>query len=171
MKKIFIAVLFAGATFSVNAQDTPARLDNNASNTAYNVPEYIRINYETNYPGIAASVWEPVNGIWRVTYKGNNRINQLYYNKEGESYMVVLPVLRNNVPETAITAAIDLYGSKVYDIAKVKDANNQDIYKVRMLDKNILSSAWMNEKGAVITSDIFKTKPEESKLSSSTTTL
>ncbi|HEX7906183.1 MAG TPA: hypothetical protein VF487_20055 [Chitinophagaceae bacterium] len=163
MKRIFFAVLVTGATFAANAQDTPARLNNNASNTAYNVPEYIRVNYETNYRGMDASVWEPVNGIWRVTYKNNNRINQLYYNKDGETYSVVLPVLRNNVPETVITAAIDLYGSKIYDIAKMKDANNVDVYKVRILEKAVLASTWMDDKGVIITSSIYRTKTDNNK--------
>lgn len=160
MKQLFLSVALAAITLTLSAQVTVYKVESKGSNEAYVVPENIRADFVTNNPNAAAVTWAPINGMWQATYLHNNRLSQMYYTENGNSWMVALPVISTQVPEEVVTAAITVYGSSLYDITKMKAADNTDVYQVRLLENNIPRSIWMNESGTVVT-DVYKVKLDE----------
>lgn len=161
MKKVILATMLMAATWSLSAQVTVYRLESSGTNPAYSVPEYIRVNFETANPNITVVTWAPVNDMWRATYNKDNRITQIYYNNTGEAYRVALPVISTHVPEEVIAAAVGMYGESLYDITKMRAADNSDVYQVRLLEKSVPRSVWMNEQGIIVTTDVYKVKMDE----------
>jgi hypothetical protein len=164
MKKVIFGMLLLMATISLSAQVTVQRLESTSTNPAYTVPDYIRVNFETAYPTVTVVNWAPVNEMWRATYNDNNRMTRIYYNQTGEMYRLALPVISTHVPEEVVTSAINLYGESLYDITKMKAADNTDVYQVRLMENSTPRSVWMNESGVVMTSGVYKIKIEDDKM-------
>jgi hypothetical protein len=141
MKKTILAIILAGSSAAVCAQDT-SNMNNNrmdsAQNTtgvqtstgdynAYaNMPPSIQRNFQAQYPGVTNAQWQPTyNGLWRASYMQNGQWMNVNYSPRGESFMVALPVLQSSVPAEIVSKAMDLYGGNVYDISLVKLPNPQ----------------------------------------------
>jgi hypothetical protein len=161
MKKVILATMLMAATWSLSAQVTVYRLESSGTNPAYSVPDYIRMNFETANPNITVVTWVPVNEMWRATYKDNNRITQIYYNNTGEAYRVALPVISTHVPDEVIASAVGTYGESLYDITKMKAADNTDVYQVRLIENSMPRSVWMNAEGIMVTTDVYKVKVDD----------
>jgi len=157
MKKVVFAMILAAATLSLSAQVT-YRLESSGSNPAYSVPNEIKVNFETAYPSVTTVTWAPVNEMWRATYTDNNRITQIYYNNMGEAYRLALPVISTHVPDEVITTAIAAYGSSLYDITRMRAADNVDVFQVRLLENNMPRSIWVNAQGVEVTGNVYKVK-------------
>ena len=165
MKKVIIATMLMAATWSLSAQVTVYKLESSGTNPAYAIPEHIRMDFQSHYPTITVVNWAPVSEMmWRATYTENNRISQIYYNNTGQAYRVALPVISTHVPEEVVTAAINTYGANLYDITKMKAADNTDVYQVRLLENNMPKSVWMDQNGILVTSDVYKVKVEEDEI-------
>ena len=162
MKKVIMAMVFAAATWSVSGQ--VVKMETTGSNPAYNVPEHIRIHFETSNPTVTTVTWAPVSEMWRASYRENNRVTQVYFNNTGEAYRVALPVISTHVPEEVVTAAMDLYGAILYDITKMRSAGNTDVYQVRLLENSVPRSIWMDEKGVEVKTDVYKIKVEDDEM-------
>ena len=113
MKRIFLALTFVASCIAASAQVKVYRLESVGENEAYvvNVPTYIRTSFETTYPGMTYVVWQPTEELWRATYLENNRVSNVYYTSNGDSYRTSLPVLMTYVPEEIVTDAINKYGT------------------------------------------------------------
>ena len=161
MKKIFVLTALVTAAWSLSAQEvTVYRLQSSGSYPGYSVPAYIRTDFETNYPGVTVITWEPVNTFWRASYTQDNRITYIYYNEAGVNFRTALPVIQNSVPEEIVTRAIHVYGPVVYGITKMKAANDNDVYQLRLLENGSIKTVWMDADGKAVT-DVYKLKPNE----------
>src|SRR5260370_1311579 len=135
MKKIIISTILVAASLSLLAQNDNVYTAASTGNyKAYNVPDKIRINFQTSYPAVTNATWEPMNQGWRASYNSNNRLIYVYYSGTGASYTVALPAIHNQVPEDVITKAINLYGNSFYDITMMKSASNMNVYHVRLAE-------------------------------------
>ena len=160
MKKVVFSTMLMAATLCLSAQVTTYRMETTGSNPAYSVPNEIKVNFETAYPTITTVTWTPVENMWRAGYTDNNRITQIYYNNTGEAYRLVLPVISTHVPDEVISAAVATYGASLYDITRMRAADNTDVYQVRLIENSTPRSIWMNESGTVVTNSIYKVKVE-----------
>lgn len=141
MKKTILALIVAGSSVAVCAQDT-TNMNNNRMDSAQNMtgnqtstgnynayanmPPSIQRNFQAQYPGVSNAQWQPTyNGFWRASYMQNGQWMNVNYSPRGESFMVALPVLQSNVPSDIVSRAMDLYGGNVYDISLVKLPNPQ----------------------------------------------
>src|SRR5262245_23821652 len=127
MKKVLFAMVLLTAAISLSAQVTVYKLEGSESNQAYSVPSHVQINFTSTNPTITNANWMPVDNMWRATFTQDNRITRIYYNplrfdNTSEQYRVVLPVINTYVPEEVITAAINAYGTSLYDITRVMTA-------------------------------------------------
>ena len=162
MKKVILATMFMAATWTLSAQVTVYRLESSGTNPAYSVPDYIRANFETTHPTVTVVNWAPApDNMWLATYNNNNRVTRVYYNNTGEAYRLALPVISTQVPEEVVTAAIGMYGNSLYDITRMKAADNADVYQVRLLENAQPRSVWMHEDGTIVTTDVYKIKTED----------
>ena len=160
MKKVVFATMLLAATLSLSAQVTTYRMETTGTNPAYSVPNEIRVNFETAYPTVSTVTWTPVDNMWKASYTDNNRTTQIYYNNNGEAYRLALPVISTHVPDVVVSAAIAAYGLSLYDITRMRAADNTDVYQVRLLENSVPRSIWMNESGTVVTNSIYKVKVE-----------
>jgi hypothetical protein len=69
----------------------------NAYGTATSIPYNVQKNFQSEHPGISDARWEQANDLWRVNYKNNGQDMNVYYGANGQSFMVALPVLQNQV--------------------------------------------------------------------------
>ena len=187
MKKTLIALLFVGSssallaqtvTDSTNSNPNTTTNDMNAmdnSNTtsvstgnynaygtvAVDVPATVRYSFQKDYPNVTGAQWyQTPNGQLRVMYKDMNDqdMDVYYYGTSAQSYMVSLPVRQSLTPDDIITKAKSMFGMSVYDINRVKAANNEDVYHVRLLDNGQVRSVWISEQGTeVAAADVFRT--------------
>ena len=158
-------------SYSLYAQEPVViKMKTEGANSAYNVPVPIRVNFESNYPDMKVVTWEPSTGWWHVTYKGDNRINHVYYSTQlwyiehPMSYSVALPVTNTYVPDEVAAAAVNLYGNSLYSITKMKSANDADVYQVSLTENGTVRSTWMDAQGVVVTDDIYKVKTDNDKI-------
>jgi hypothetical protein len=158
MKKMILAVLFVSAVISVSAQEvTTYKVHNpNGTVTEVKVPPHILNAFNTTYPGVTVLMWEPVKSWWRASYPLENRVVYVFYNEQAVNYRVSLPVLQNNVPEDVVNTALKVHGPIVYGIAKMKSADNTDIYQVRLMENGSTRVVWMDGNGTAVT-NMFKT--------------
>lgn len=162
MKKVILATMLMAATWTLSAQVTVYRLESSATNPAYSVPDYIRVNFETVHPNVTVVTWSPApDNMWLATYNDNNRVTRVYYNTSGEAYRLALPVISTHVPEEVVTAAIQMYGASLYDVTRMKAADNSEVYQVRLLENAVPRSVWMNADGTIVTTEVFKIKTED----------
>lgn len=141
MKKTILAMIIAGSSAAVCAQDTTTMKDtrmDSAQNmtgtqtstgdySAYgtaNMPTMIQRNFQAQYPSATDAQWQQTyNGFWRATYRQSGQLMTIHYAPNGESFMVALPVLQSNVPQDIVNRALELYGNNLYDITLVKLPN------------------------------------------------
>jgi hypothetical protein len=99
------------------------------------------------------------NGQYRVIYKDNMNqdLDVYYYGTSAQSYFVALPVRESLTPEDVVSRARTMYGLGVYDINRVKAANMEYVYHVRLLDNGQVRSIWLSEQGdEVAAADVFR---------------
>lgn len=136
---------------------------------AYGIPDYVQMNFQTNYPGITNLTWDRPTADWyhgyysdangrytHVYYATDPYYNVQYYPERVVGYTVSLPVLQTYVPDAVISTATNQYKQNLYDIAAVKGNNNQDIYLVRVLDNGEMKSMYMDANGTAVT-DYYRT--------------
>jgi hypothetical protein len=187
MKKTLIALLFVGSSSALLAQtvtdstnsnpntttDDMNAMDNNSTTSvstgnysaygtvAVDVPATVRYSFQKDYPNVTGAQWyQTPNGQLRVMYKdmNNQDMDVYYYGTSAQSYMVSLPVRQSLTPDDIITKAKSMFGMSVYDINRVKAANNEDVYHVRLLDNGQVRSVWISEQGTeVAAADVFRT--------------
>jgi hypothetical protein len=81
-----------------------------------------------------------------------------YYGTSAQSYMVSLPVRESLTPEDVISKAKTMYGLSIYDINRVRAANMDYVYHVRLLDNGQVRDVWLSEQGnEVAAADVFRT--------------
>jgi hypothetical protein len=187
MKKTLIALLFVGSSSALLAQTFTDSTDSNMNTTtndmntidnststsvstgnynaygtvAVDVPATVRYSFQKDYPTVTSAQWyQTPNGQLRVMYKdmNNQDMDVYYYGTSAQSYMVSLPVRQSLTPDDIITKAKNMFGMSVYDINRVKAANNEDVYHVRLLDNGQVRSVWISEQGTeVAAADVFRT--------------
>lgn len=151
------------STTTDNANSTSVSTGNyNAYGTvAVDVPATVRYSFQKDYPNVTNAQWyQTPNGQLRVMYKdmNNQDMDVYYYGTSAQSYMVSLPVRQSLTPDDIITKAKSMFGMSVYDINRVKAANNEDVYHVRLLDNGQVRSVWISEQGTeVAAADVFRT--------------
>jgi hypothetical protein len=128
---------------------------------AVDVPATVRYSFQKDYPNVTGAQWyQTPNGQLRVMYKdmNNQDMDVYYYGTSAQSYMVSLPVRQSLTPDDIITKAKSMFGMSIYDINRVKAANNEDVYHVRLLDNGQVRSVWISEQGTeVAAADVFRT--------------
>ena len=180
MKKTLIALLLVGSSSALFAQAVTNTTDENtntADNTittsvstgsypaygtvAVDVPTTVRYSFQRDYPMVTSAQWYLTpNGQYRVIYKDN--MNQdadvYYYGTSAQSYSVALPVRESLTPEDLVSKAKSMFGLSVYDINRVRAANMDYVYHVRLLDNGQVRSVWLSEQGnEVAAADVFRT--------------
>jgi hypothetical protein len=170
MKKTILGMMMLITGVSLFAQEpTVVRMQTTSSNAAYSIPDPVRVSFETSYPEAVMTTWEPSGEWWRATYRGDRKINHVYYaatgyyaNYPSTFFTVALPVINTYVPDEVVSSAIDKYGSRLYSITQMK--GTEGIYQVRLLDHGIAENTWMNASGTVLTdADVFKVKTDDDK--------
>jgi hypothetical protein len=160
MKAILFSLMLLVAIFSSAQEVTIYRLNNTGTYPGKQVPAYVKTHFEKTYPGMTVTAWEPVNAMWRATYNDNNRVVHVYYNEWGNHYRSILPVVQNNVPEDVVTTALTRYGPVVYAITKMKGADDAEVYQLKLIEKGISRSVWMDASGTEVTK-VFRTADDD----------
>lgn len=175
MKRTLIALLLVGSSSALLAQEeVKPTTDENTTTTsistgnyhaygtvAVDVPATVRYSFQKEYPNVTSAQWyQTPNGQLRVIYKDNMNqdVDVYYYGTSAQSYMVALPVRQSLTPDEIVGKAKTMYGLSVYDINRVKAANMEDVYHVRLLDNGQVRSVWISEQGnEVAAADVFRT--------------
>ena len=120
----------------------------NAYGTAVSIPYNVQKNFQTEHPGVADARWEQSNDLWRVNYKNNGQDMNVYYGANGQSFMVALPVLQNQVPEEVVSKVKEMHGNTVYDIITMKGTDSVDFYQIRIMEAGQLRTERINADGS-----------------------
>ena len=180
MKKTLIDLLLVGSSSALFAQAVTNTTDENTNTTdntittsvstgsypaygtvAVDVPTTVRYSFQRDYPMVTSAQWYLTpNGQYRVIYKDN--MNQdadvYYYGTSAQSYSVALPVRESLTSEDVVAKAKSMFGLSVYDINRVRAANMDYVYHVRLLDNGQVRSVWLSEQGnEVAAADVFRT--------------
>src|SRR5258705_9003239 len=154
MKKIMIALLVLIAGFALSAQETAVyKGQTSGSNKLYGVPEPVLIKFLAVHTDPAFATWETKNGWWHAAYKDDaTSMTHVYYSMQpyylvpvpgrDVDFKVILPVINTDVPMHIRTAAINIYGSKLYSITKLTIADNQDTYQVALIEDGKMRTVW-----------------------------
>jgi len=128
---------------------------------AVDVPSTVRYSFQKDYPTVTNAQWyQTPNGQLRVMYKdaNNQDMDVYYYGNSAQSYMVSLPVMQSFASEDIVSKAKSMFGLNVYDINRVKAANDEYVYHLRLLDNGQIKSVWLSEQGnEVAATDVFRT--------------
>jgi hypothetical protein len=152
MKKIFFSLVFITTSYFVMAQeDTIVTMKTTTSNPAYTAPSIITTTFRTTYPDVTDVVWAPMGDWWVATYNRNNRLMRSYYTPGSVTFNLALPVLNGMVPENIISSAFNAYGNSLYDITRMKDMENMEIYQVRLLENGAFRTLYMDQTGKIVT--------------------
>lgn len=173
MKKTIAALLFVGSSIAMWAQEVQNTDNNNSTTTttistsgyhaygtAPNIPPTIQYSFQKEYPNVTNAQWyQTPAGQWRVRYKNDVQdMDVYYYGTSAQSYMVALPVLESQTPEDIISKVKTMYGMNLYDINRIKAANNQYVYHMRLLENGQVRDEWISEDGtAVAATDVYRT--------------
>jgi len=153
MKKIMIALLVLMTGFAVSAQEMAVY--KGESYKTNSVPEPILIKFLAVHTDPVFATWETKNGWWHAAYKDDaTSMTHVYYSMQpyylvpvpgrDVDFKVILPVINTDVPMHIRTAAINIYGSKLYSITKLTIADNQDTYQVALIEDGKMRTVWMN---------------------------
>jgi hypothetical protein len=128
---------------------------------AVDVPTTVRYSFQKEYPNVTNAQWYLTpNGQYRVIYKDNSNqdVDVYYYGTSAQSYMVSLPIRQSLTPDDIVTKARSMYGMSVYDINRVRAADSQYVYHLRLLDNGQVKDVWLNEQGnEVVQANVFRT--------------
>ncbi len=128
---------------------------------AVDVPSTVRYSFQKENPMVTNAQWyHTPTGQLRVMYKDNNNQDKdvYYFGSSAQSYTVSLPVMQSFTSEDIVTKAKSMFGLSVYDINRVKAANNEYVYHVRLLNNGQVKSVWISEQGTeVAATDVFRT--------------
>lgn len=160
---------------STNQNSTNSMYNTNTSTSNYNafgVPNYVQMNFQTQYPTVSNLTWTSPTADWYHGYYSDNAgrythvyystdpyYNVQYYPERVVSYTVSLPVLQTYVPDAVVTTASNLYKHNLYDIAAMKGNDEQEVYVVRVFDNGELKSMWMDPNGTAVT-DMWRTEEQ-----------
>lgn len=132
--------------------DGTYRLLSTGDYSAYSAPSHVQLYFTRDYPTVNTTVnWMPIGEYWRASYNDAGRYSHVFYTSSGDNFMVALPVTQSWVPDDVITAASNMYGGSVYDITMLKGYNNANVYQVRFLNGNEITSEWLNDQGVKVT--------------------
>lgn len=127
---------------------------------AVDVPSTVRYSFQKENPLVTDAQWyQTPTGQLRVMYKDkNNQDKDVYYfGSSAQSYTVSLPVMQSFTSEDIVAKAKTMFGMSVYDINRVKAANDEFVYHVRLLDNGQVKSVWISEQGTeVAAADVFR---------------
>jgi len=188
MKKIFLSAVLVASSWMLFAQDKTNQTNNTMNNntttdqqmntstnqnanlnttsnySAYGIPNYVQMNFQTQHPNVTNLTWMSPTADWyhgyysdangrytHVYYSTDPYYNVQYYPERVVGYKVALPVLQTWVPDAVITTASNLYKQNLYDIAAMKGNNNSEMYVVRVLDNGELKSMYMDANGTAVT--------------------
>src|SRR5437899_6916304 len=102
--------------------------------SAANVPSYVQQSFLTTYPSAGNVRWQQSGtDWWRASYMDNGQPRNIYYNTNGTSFMVALPVMETQVPQDVQSRISSMYGPDVYDITQVRGVNGTNQYIVRTI--------------------------------------
>lgn len=128
---------------------------------ATDVPTTVRYSFQKEHPNVTGAQWyQTPNGQLRVMYKdaNNQEMDMYYFGSSAQSYMISLPVRQSLTSDDILAKAKSMFGLGVYDITRVKAANMEDVYHVRLLDNGQVRSVWISEQGTeVAAADVFRT--------------
>jgi hypothetical protein len=120
---------------NMNSNNTSDQMYNNSSTSnysAYGIPNYVQMNFQTQYPNVSNLTWTaPTAGWYHGYYSNNGRYTHVYYSTDPyynvqyypervTGYTVSLPVLQTWVPDEVITTATNLYKQNLYDITALR---------------------------------------------------
>ena len=127
---------------------------------ATDVPTTVRYSFQKEHPDVTNAQWyQTPTGQLRVMYKdaNNQDMDVYYYGNSAQSYMISLPLRQSLTSDDIVAKAKTMFGLAVYDINRVKAANMEDVYHVRLLDNGQVKSVWINEQGSeVAAADVFR---------------
>jgi hypothetical protein len=168
MKKLVFVMLLVAGGFAALAQDPVYNNTSTGTYNAYATPDYVKMDFQKNYPEINDVIWaDPTTDWYHSYYVRNGHYSNIYYSTDPyynisyypervTGYMVALPVLQTYVPDAVISKASDLYKNNLYDITALKNANKEDVYQVRVLGNGQLQTLWMTAEGAEVT-NVYRT--------------
>jgi hypothetical protein len=152
-----------------NVMNNNAGMSNNTVSTgnynaygtlATDVPTTVRYSFQKEHPDVTGAQWyQTPTGQLRVMYKdaNNQDMDLYYYGNSAQSYMISLPLRQSLTSDDIVAKAKSMFGLAVYDINRVKAANMEDVYHVRLLDNGQVKSVWINEQGTeVAATDVFR---------------
>jgi hypothetical protein len=155
-----------------NTNSQNANLNTTSNYNAYGIPNYVQMNFQTQYPNASNLTWTAPTADWyhgyysdangrytHVYYSTDPYYNVQYYPERVVGYTVALPVLQTWVPDAVVTTATNLYKQNLYDIAAMKGNNNTEMYVVRVLDNGELKSMYMDNSGTAVT-DFIRTEEQ-----------
>lgn len=180
MKKTILALTLVGCGAVAGAQDslkTGATMQNmsntqnpmelqtqtsvgayNAYGTAVNVPSHTQSYLLRDYPTATNATWQQSGEWYRANVVNANRNMQVYYAPNGDNYTVVLPVIQSWVPEEVVTSALNMYGTSIYSVNRIKGATGQELYQVTLLDNGTSRMEYLNADGSSVAAvDVFRT--------------
>ena len=172
MKKTFLAMLMAGCSCAVFAQEITGTLSTSSSYNAYGTfmatPPVTVQNYVVrDYPTATKIYWQQSSpDLWHGYYVTNGQPTHLYYPisfhvpTAATSFTVALPVRQTLVSEDVVAKSIELFGPTMYDINIVKGTNKQEVYVVRTLENGQLSSQYIDADGNRVL-DIYRVETED----------
>jgi hypothetical protein len=151
---------------TTNQNPTPNQTYNattTSTYSAYGIPDYVQMNFQTQHPGASNLVWDKPTADWyhgyysnsgrytHVYYSTDPYYNVKYYPERITGYTVSLPVLQTYVPDDVISRAGDMYKQNLYDITALRTKDSQTVYQVRVQDNGELKSMWMDSTGGAVT--------------------
>ena len=157
MKKIFLAMLLAGCSCAVFAQEVT--LTTTKSYNAYGTftatpPESVRNYVVRDYPSATTIYWRQSSpDWWHGYYLNNDQPTHVYYTTSfhvptaGQSFTVALPVRQTWVPDEVVAKSVQIFGPTLYDIHAMKGSDKQDMYLVRVLENGELSNHYIDATG------------------------
>jgi hypothetical protein len=172
-RMIFAAALLMGSSATVMAQETGSSIpelagrdslyygdedmvsqQSQSSYQAYgtlNVPLTVQYNFSTANPEATNATWTRNGEFYGVRYLSNGRLVNTYYNEAGQSFVVALPVMSTDIPESVINRVAADYTGNIYDVTRIRDWNDRFVYQVRLIENGQVRTERISEDGTLIT--------------------
>lgn len=110
-------------------------------------PANIQSSFMRDYPTANNVKWQQNNNWWHASYSNNGRTMSTYYNVNGTSYSIALPVIEDQVPADVVSMLETKYNN-IYDITQVKGANDQPVYVIRLINNGEMITKRLNADGS-----------------------